>query len=185
MEIKNKVESIRIIKSYGLNQLPEGLFYSGEEEKVKKFLTDNPAKLYAIRDRTKTGGVFKFNVKREDVLKEIKGYTIFTINISTSNYEGHQLLTGDVKVSRDGSVYMTASTDPGASVRSAYASPDFNFQTDIFDDRVLNSVPGFDYIFKYLYQHNLIDVIVEFSLFDICVGTQNDKMVIWELRTHY
>ena len=185
MEVNNKVESIRIIKERGLNQLAEGLFKAGEVGKVKTFLEQNPAKLYAIRDRTKTGGIFKFNVKREDVLKEIEGYEVFTINISSANYNKHQLLTGDVKISTDGSVCMIASTNPDASVRSAYANPDFNFETDIFDDKLLNQIPGFDYIYEYIYKHSLMDVIVEFSVFDIPVGTQHDKMVVWELRTHY
>ena len=185
MIVKNKVDSIKIIKELGLNQLAEGLFFSGEEEKVKEFLKENPAKLYAIRDRTKTGGIFKFNVKREDVLKEIKGYKIFTINISSGTYKNHQKLTGDIKISSDNTVCLTVTTDPGASVRDAYSKSVFNFKTDIFDDRRLNQVPGFDYIYDYIYKHNLIDVIVEFSYFDIGVGTKNDKIVIWELRTHY
>ena len=185
MIVKNKVDSIKIIKELGLNQLPEGLFYRGEEEKVKAFLKENSAALFAIRDRTKTGGNFKFNVKMKDVLKEIKGYQIYTINISTSTYKNHQKLTGDIKISSDNMVCLTVTTDPEASVRDAYSKPVFNFQTDIFDKRKLDKVPGFDYIYEYIVKHNLIDVIVEFSYFDIEVGIKNEKIVIWELRTHY
>ena len=33
-------------------------------------------------------------------------------------------------------------------------------------DKKLNDIPGFDYIYKYIYDNNLNDVIVEFALFD-------------------
>lgn len=185
MIIKNKIESIEMIKKLGLNKLPEGLFMRGEEDKVKNFLREFSYDLYAIRDKTKTGGVFKFNVKREDVLNEISGYDIFTINVSSGNYENHQLVTGDIKISSDGSVYAVLSTDPQASVRDAYKNSDININTDIFDKKALNKIPNFDEIYQYLYEHNLIDVIVEFSLFDIDVGIKNEKIIIWELRTNY
>jgi len=37
-EIKTKLKSIDLIKKLELNQFPEQLFHSGEEEKIKKFL---------------------------------------------------------------------------------------------------------------------------------------------------
>lgn len=33
--------------------------------------------------------------------------------------------------------------------------------------------------------HNLKDVIVEFALFDKDVGIKREKMIVYELRTHY
>lgn len=185
MEVKTKLESIETIKKLNLNKMKEGLFRQGEIEKVKSFLNSCPENLFCIRDRTKTGGNFKFNVKKQDVLKEIEGYEIFTINVSTSNYEGHQILTGDIKISSDNSVFMTLTTDPNASVRGAYDKPVFNANTDIFDDELLNRVPGFDFLYEYIFKHGLIDTVVEFSLFDIDVGINSEKIVIFEIRTHY
>ena len=185
MEIKNKLESIETIKKLGLNKLKEGLFKKGETKKVKAFLNSCTENLFCIRDRTKTGGRFKFNVEKKDVLREVKGYEIFTINVSTGNYEGHQILTGDIKISKDNSVYMTLSTDPDASVRDAYSNPTFNYNTDIFNDSLLNRVPGFDFLYQYIYEHNLVDTVVEFSLFDTEVGIFGEKIVIFEIRTNY
>ena len=185
MEIKDKLESIETIKKLGLNKLKEGLFKKGETKKVKAFLNSCTENLFCIRDRTKTGGNFKFNVPKNKVLKEIAGYEVFTINVSTGNYEGHQMLTGDIKISSDNSVFMTLSTDPNASVRDAYDRPEFNYNTDIFNDSLLNSVPGFDYLYQYVYEHNLVDTVVEFSLFDIDIGINSERVVIFELRTNY
>lgn len=185
MEIKTKLESIETIKKLGLNKMKEELFKKGEIEKVRSFLNSCPERLFCIRDRSKAGGNFKFNVKKEDVISEIEGYDLFTINISTSNYEGHQILTGDIKICSDNGVYATLSTDPNASVRSAYDEPTFNFNTTIFNDELLNQIPGFDFLYEYIFSHSLVDAVVEFSLFDINVGINNEKIVIFEIRTHY
>ena len=67
----------------GLNKFKEQLFKANEEEKVKEFLKENPAKYYAIRDKSKTRGNFKLKVEYEKVLEEIKYYDLFTINSLT------------------------------------------------------------------------------------------------------
>lgn len=69
-------------------------------------------------------------------------------------------------------------------MRDAIQNPTFNFKTDIFDKR-LNKIPHFDFIYKYIIEHNLKDTIVEFSLFDKELGTKNEKVIVYELRTHY
>ena len=62
--------------------------YSKRTNKIrlKKFLQMYPAKYYAIRDKSKAGGIFKLKVAYEDVLTEILGYSLFTINVSSANY---------------------------------------------------------------------------------------------------
>ena len=58
MLIKNKLESMKKIGELGLNKFPEQLFKAGEQEKVKEFLDCYPAQYYAIRDKSKAGGIF-------------------------------------------------------------------------------------------------------------------------------
>lgn len=185
MEIKNKIESVNVINQFELNKLEEQLFSRGEEQKVVEFLNKFPYKFYAIRDKSKSGGKFKFNVKKEDVLKEIQNYDLFSINVSSGNFKNSQILTGDIQVFQDGRIYAILSCDPEASVRDAYARPDFNISTDIFDDKTLCKIPGFDFLLNYIFEHNLFDVIIEFSLFNTNVGVKKEKIVIFELRTNY
>lgn len=54
-------------------------------KKVKQFISKYPSKYYAIRDKLRTGGVFKLKVDYYKVLEEIKDYNLFTINISSAN----------------------------------------------------------------------------------------------------
>ena len=184
MIINNKLESMHRIHALGLNRFPEQLFKKNEHEKVKQFLACYPADYYAIRDKSKAGGVFKLKVAKEDVLTEIDDYNLFTINVSSANYVENQILVGEIEIFSNGEVYATLSVDPKASVRDALRHPTFNFKTDIFDKK-LNEIPSFDLIYYYIVEHNLQDVIVEFSLFNKEVGIKGEKIVVYELRTNY
>lgn len=184
MIINNKMESIKKINELGLNMFPEQLFRENEQAKVKEFLDKYPAKYYAIRDRSKAGGIFKLKVALDDVLVEIRGYRLFTINVSSANYVENQILVGEIQILSNGEVYATLSVDPSASVRDALKYPTFNLKTDIFDKK-LNKIPYFDLIYQYIVSHNLQNVIVEFALFNKDVGIKKEKVIVYELRTHY
>ena len=60
----------------------------------------------------------------------------------------------------------------------------FNLKTNIFDKK-LSKIPHFNFIYQYVIDNGLQDVIVEFSLFDKEIGIKNEKIVVYELRTHY
>lgn len=184
MDIKNKFESIDKINELHLNKFPEQVFNRGEEDKVKKFLERYPAKYYAIRDKTKAGGVFKLKVDYDKVLDEIGEYNVFSINVSSVNYADNQLLVGDIEFLSNGEVYAILSTVPGASGRDAIKNPTFNIRTDIFD-KGLNKIPHFDYLYQYVISNGLTDVVVEFCLFDKKVGINSENIIVYELRTHY
>ena len=154
MFIKNKLESMKKISELGLNKFPEQLFKAGEQEKVREFLTCYPAQYYAIRDKSKAGGIFKLKVAANDVLAEINDYDLFTINVSSANYVENQLVVGEIQILSNGEVYATLSVDPTASVRDALRNPTFNLKTDIFNKKL-------NYLFEgyYTIMHkNLLEV---------------------------
>ena len=184
MQIRNKLESIKKITELELNKFPQQLFRDNEESKVQEFLESYPANYYAIRDKSKAGGIFKLKVDYDKVFEEIKGYNLFTINVSSENYVNNQLLVGEIEFLSNGEVYAILSTDSSASVRDALSNPSFNLKTDIFDKR-LNKIPHFNVIYQYVAEHSLYDVIVEFALFNKEVGIKREKVIVYELRTHY
>lgn len=184
MIIKSKLESINKINELGLNKFPEQLFRKNEETKVQEFIEKYPANYYAIRDKSKACGIFKLKVDYDKVLEEIKDYNLFTINVSSANYVDNQLLVGEIEFLSNGEVYAILSIDPAASVRDAIKNPTFNLKTDIFDKR-LSKIPHFDFIYQYIMNNNLQDIIVEFALFNKEVGIKKEKVIIYELRTHY
>lgn len=184
MKIYNKIESIEKIKELKLNRFQEELFRKNEQEKVIDFLKATKAKYYAIRDKSKANGIFKLKVEFEKVLEEIKEYDIFTLNVSSANYTDNQLLVGEVEFFSNNNVYITLTDDKEASVRDALRKPVYNLKTDIFDKK-LNEIPHFDEIYDYISKNELFDVIVELAVFNIPVGINNERIIIYELRTHY
>ncbi len=185
MKISNKLESYNKIKNLKLNQFPEKVFSYGQENSVKEFLKKYPAKYYALRDKSKTGGITDHKIKYEDVLEKIKVYKgLFTINVSSYNYQENQLLIGEILVSGN-NISFLGSTNNTYSGRDANLNPDFNIVTNIFNEQELNKIPYFDTIYKYIIEHNLENVIVEFALFNKPVGVNKENIIIYELRTEY
>lgn len=184
MKIKNKIESMNIINKKKLNKFPEAFFKENEEDKIKRFLKKYPATYYAIRDKSTARGNFKLKVKAEDVIKETKKYKTFTINVSSFNYIENQILNGDIAFFKNGDVYVYLSSHKEATGREEDIPYEYNYKTNIFDKR-LNEIPYFDYIYNYIVNHDLLDMIVEISLFNINVGINNEKIIIYEIRTEY
>lgn len=184
MEISNKLESLAKIKELKLNQFPEKLFYKNEEASILEFIHEYPAKYYAIRDKSKARGTFKLKVARANILEEIKEYDLFTINVSSYNYIENQILGGDIAIFENNEIYLYLSKDQNATGREEDVSYEFNLKTDIFDSR-LNDIPHFDYLYKYIVEHGLLNIIVEFALFNIPVGLYQEPIIIYELRTNY
>ena len=86
MKIRNKIESYKAIIELNLNRFPEAVFKKNDLSEVKEFINRYPAKYYAIRDKSRAGGVFKLKVEPENILNEIKDYDLFSINVSSYNY---------------------------------------------------------------------------------------------------
>lgn len=185
MEINNKLESVETINKLGLNRFPEELFKRGDEEKIKKFVKSYPAKYYAIRDKSKSGGKFKLKVKKDNIIEETKEYDLFSINVSSANYAGNQQMVGEIRISDNDEIYMIMTTDPNASLRDAYKKPEMNISTNIFDNKTINKIPQFNYLYDFIVSNNLLNVIVEFALYDIPVGIKQERIIIYELRTNY
>lgn len=185
MKVKNKLDSIRIIKEKKINTFPEKLFYKEETPKIKEFLKMYPAEFYAIRSKEIVGYKNnKYKVKRKDVLKEINNFSLFTINVSSYNYTSNFILIGDIIIKSNNEVWFIGSTNSNYTGKMAEKDPEFNLKTDIFD-ACLDSIPSFDLIYKYIVDHNLVDIIVEFAIYDVPLGIYNENIIVFEIRTDF
>lgn len=185
MKVHNKLESVKLIKELQLNSFPEKLFKRDDIGEITKFLSDYPAKFYAIRSKEIVGCKRNnFKVPRDKVLNEIKNFNLFTINVSSYNYITNFILIGDIRVGSQNEVWFIGSINPNFTGKMAEREPDFNYSTDIFDKR-LNKIPSFDLIYSYIIEHKLIDVIVEFAIYDKPVGIYNEPVIVFEIRTEF
>lgn len=185
MKISNKLESIKIIKDKKLNSFPEGVFRVNQTEEIKKFLDDNDAKYYAIRSKEIVGcKQNNFKVPKDKVMTEINKFNLFSINVSSFNYVDNLVLIGDIMVSNNNDISFIGSTNKNFTGKMAEKYPKFNYYTDIFDKR-LNMIPKFDQIYEYIVMHDLIDVIVEFAIYDCQLGIYKEPIIFFEIRTEF
>ncbi len=184
MKITNKIESYNKIIELGLNRFSEEIFRSYEIRELEDFINRYSASFYAIRDKSKAGGNFKLKVEAKDILNEVTGYDLFSVNVSSFNYLENQLLVGEILIT-DTNVSAVLSTNCRYSVRDAINDPDFNFVTTIFDDKTLDQIPCFNDVYNYIVKQKLKDIIVEFAYFDKLLGVNNENIIIYELRTEY
>lgn len=185
IKISNKLESIKYINKFKLNRFAEKLFKKDETDKILKFLNNNPAEYYAIRDKLRVKSSYhKLKARKEDILKEVKNLELFTINVSSYNYRANQLLVGEILLKRDGNIYLLASKNKEFSLRDVERDPDYNLNTDIYDKK-LKRINGLDDIIFYIIKKKLQDIVVEFTVFDTKLGINNENVIIWELRTDY
>lgn len=185
MKVHNKLESIQLIKNLQLNQFPEKLFKKEEINEIKQFLEEYPVEFYAIRSKEVVGcKKNNFKVPKSQVLNEINNFNLFTINVSSYNYVSDFVLIGDIRIGSNNEVWFIGSANRNFTGKMAEKSPDFNYATDIFDKK-LNNIPCFDLIYSYIIEHKLIDVIVEFAIYDKPVGIYHEQIIIFEIRTEF
>lgn len=185
MQIKNKLESIQKIDELKLNRFEEELFHEGEDKRVIKFLNHYPYDYYAIRSRSIIDcELNQFKVLKNEVLNVSKNFDLFSINVSSYNFIEHLILIGDIRISKDGEVWLIASRNKNYTGRMAESNPDFNLKTNLFD-KILDDIPGFDILFQYIVEHNLLGVIVECAVYDIPMGIYHEQVILFEIRTDY
>ena len=185
MKVNNKLESIYLIKKLNLNMFPERLFKNDDIDNITQFLHEYPAKYYAIRSKEIVNcPQNNFKVPQDKVLNEINNFNLFTINVSSYNYVSNFILIGDIRIGSNNEVWIIASTNPHFTEKKAEQYPDFNYSTDIFDKK-LDKIPKFDLIYRYIVDHNLVDVIVEFAIYNKPVGINKEPIIIFEIRTEF
>lgn len=87
-------------------------------------------------------------------------------------------------ISKNNDVWLIASRDKTFTGRLANKYPDYNLSTNLFDKK-LNDIPGFNILYKYILDNKLLNIIVEFAVYDILVGIYNEQVIVFEVRTDF
>lgn len=186
--IKNKKDSIIKMKELKLNYFPLDYFETDDLEGIRLFFEKYPAKEYVLRTINKAKGQFFYVYSYQEAVEKLNNFDHeVTISVSYNPYKENIVLVGDIKVHKayDGeSVDLTARTDTEATHRNIYENPQYNLHASLDDDKVWR-IPGFSKIMRYIIDHELYDVIVEFAVYDCKLGINNENVVVTELRTGY
>ena len=184
-KIYNKLESSELINKLNLNVLPQKMFKVEAGNDIKRFLDEHPAQFYSIRDNVKSSNPNRTHkASKDEIMNIYNKFDICTVGVSINNHIDNQVLIGNIIVDAKGNVTLEGTDEKYDSVRTATNSAKYHIKTDIFDKK-LKYIHGAYEIIDYILEHNLQDVVVEFSVFDKNIGVNNEKVVIWELRTNY
>jgi hypothetical protein len=182
--IHNKTESKKFIIDQGFNHFPDLFIHKDDIEGICRFIELHPSPLYILRDGKRPQSDFYFFHTIDECITYLDLYPdIVIIAVSVNAYKDHKIILGTIEITSDNMVNLTASTDPSCDHRSIFVSNDYNIHCSIFS-KALNNIPHFDVIYDFLVTNELIDVIVEYTIYDIKVGTKNDYLVIQEIRNY-
>lgn len=185
IKIENKFQSMEYINNLHLNIFPEKYFEKYDKNQIIEFMDIYPAEFYAVRIKNKSmSSKHKLAVSHNDVLNYCKNLSHFTLNVSSFCYRNNQILTGEIKIDDAMEIEYILSNFPGYSVRDSYINPDYMGKSDIYDKKLLK-INGISNIIDYILQHDLTNIIVEFTVFNCLLGIYNENVIIWELRTNY
>ena len=183
MKILSKKHSGQIIKKLNLNRVPEIVLTEYNAEIISNFCDNNASTKYILRDLDNTSGQFYFCLSKEECLNCAKAYTgNFSIAVSCFAYTNIVLL-GEVLLTKN-NITIIAGNHPKIHHRNANEYALINTITTLDDDKIWE-VEGVEELVKYIVEHNLYDVIIEFVVYDKSVGTNKEKVLIVELRTEY
>ena len=186
--IKTKKESRDFIRSRGLNTVPEIQLNKREVGRIAEFINANKTEDYvffSLREASHSCGIYAYVNDYGECISELGRFDEYIIlSVSIKCYQ-KMLLLGTVEFSRNGTVRLCATVDPGLDHRSMFfGGAEFNFETDIFDNRRLDPIPEFDYLYRYISDNDLYDKTVEFTIYDRPVGTKNERILINEVRNY-
>lgn len=181
----NKLESSELINKLQLNVLPQKMFKVKAGNGIETFIEEHPAQFYSIRDNVRSNNPNRTHkASKSEILDVYKKFEICTVGISQYNYIENQVLTGNIVVDSTGNITIEGTNQKCDSVREAVNNAKYHINTDICDKK-LKYINGAYDIIDYVLEHNLQDMVVEFSVFDKNIGVNNEKVLIWELRTNY
>ena len=186
MKILNKKQSDECIKHLSLNRMNEVILQGEDNEQLINwyFENRNSKKLFNIRDKSKNGGKFLYKLTPFEVFANLPKVGTFSVYESLHIADQHLILQGDIEISKD--FIMKASLDDrlGISNRIAMQQPKWSFYNYDLRLKPDPTIKGFKDILAYICQHELIGMIIEFSLYEIPVGIFNEPVIIWELRNY-
>lgn len=185
--IVSKSMSDEFLACSGVNTIIEKVFDSNSTlQDVCKFLNSYDCDLYTMRDKSNIGSVhFIYGATKGEVIRNISNFRgKFSIFESLSNYDKNNLvLQGEIFVGSDMGVIASLDNRKAISNREAMLKPSYNFKFSLME-RKEPRLQGFSYVLNYIFEYSLIDLVVEFSLYNVKVGKNRENIIIWEVRNY-
>lgn len=179
---RTKAESRKLIVDLDLNRVPEEFFDKDDVKGISKFFEKYRASLYVLRDAEHSSSNYEYVTTVEECLEKTVGFTGKVIVAVSINSYKNKVLLGAIEVSGD-IVRLCATKNLILDHRTMYGGAEYNFCTTL-QDKKLSNIPEIDYLFNYIFCNKLLDITIEFTIYDRPVGIKNQKIIINELRNY-
>lgn len=184
IQIKKKDKSDKLIIKYGLNKMSESIFYKGQLQEVKDFMNKTQHAFYSMRDKNKSTSKFLYKLTPEEVIQNINNLDRFSLNESLVDADtNHLILQGDIQILKNWTCIASLSDERGISNRMVQNNPKYKLFFNLIND-IEPSILGLKQIIDYYIIHELFGFVLEFSLYDVPVGTKKENIIIWEIRDY-
>lgn len=182
-KIQTKHESDFTIERLNLNRLEHKIFNKNNIHRLEEYLNSTHYNYYNIRD-TAVSGKFYYKLSKEEVLEKSKEYIEFKIFESLYEADEYLVLQGEIEISEEFIMTASLSSLINMSNRIAMQEPEvILYEYDLKEKRE-PSIKGLTAAIDYIVEHELIGVVVEFSIFSQKVGVHKENITIWELRNY-
>ena len=181
---KTKAESRELIKKLNLNTVPEIFIDKSDINSMKSFFSSYIEELYIMRDAEHSSAKYYYVHNLNECIEAANNFSGTIILAVSINTYKNKILLGAIEVSEKcDRVKICATTDSTKDHRTMYNNPEFDLDVDIFDKQ-LNNIPEFDSVYSYICNNKLLDQTVEFTIYDKNVGTNNERILINEVRNY-
>lgn len=182
---KNKLESDNMIKKLGLNRIIQNIFTKDSIDDLKSFLQEHPCAYYNMRDKSRSDGKFFYKITADEVLNNIDNYeNRFSVYESLAPFDDRLIIQGEIIISADFVMQASLSDVKNIPNREAMDNPKYKLFIDLKKENEPD-IRGLKKVINYIINHNLFNLVVEFSMFEVPVGINKENIIIWELRDYY
>lgn len=130
-------------------------------------------------------GNFRYKLTKQEVIDCHEDYDEYSVYESLYKADENLILQGEIHISRDFKIMATLDDRCNMSNRKAMENPKHRlFDVDLVYDKE-PYINGLSEVIDFIFHNNLLNIVVEFSLFGIPVGNKRENLIIWELRSHY
>lgn len=181
--ITNKTQSDAEIKRRKLNHTIEGVFVKGQKAELESFLNQNSYPFYNIRDKSQSRGKFRYKLTKDEVIARSVEYDRFSVYESLWEADERLVIQGDIFINNSFELIASLDSRKNIPLRSATNNPMYMLSIDLKERRE-PSIPGLTEAIDFIVKHELFNIYVEISVFEIPVGIKRENIIIWELRNY-
>lgn len=184
---KNKRESDKLINDLALNRVSEKVVYFDKPHwfnELQTYMEETCFDHYGMRS-LKPGELFLYAIDRRYIIRNLFNFKE-GVKICESMWypdKDNLVLQGYISIDRNFNIMCEANDIGGQSLRKSMEVPKYKWYFSELEQKAPRILVNSG-ILDLMATYELFDVVVEFTYYDIPVGRNKEKLLIWEVRDY-